>query len=83
MTIRKGISQDQTYVVIDKGSGWERFVIKEKQSVFLGYGTHIRTPDITLLILGQKYEIYYADGRTIKIPFLNDREMDGIAIKID
>ena len=79
--IRTGLSKDHTYVVIDKGYGWERFLIKEEHNIFLGYGTHIRTPDVHINVLGDKYAIYYADGKNIKLPFHNGIVFEGLAVK--
>ena len=79
--IRTGLSKDRTYVVLDRGTYWERFLIKDEHNIFLGYGTHVRTPDAHINVLGDKYAIYYADGKNIKIPFCNGREFDGLAVK--
>lgn len=78
--IKKGISHDQTYIVIDRGFGYERFLIKDEHNIFLGYGTHVRTPDGHVTIKGNKYALFWADGKNIKIPFFNGREFDGLCV---
>lgn len=80
----KGISHDNKYIVFkyqcDNGvdTFFRRYLIREENKIFLGYGTHIRTPDHTTTIKGVTYAIFFADGKNIKFIRDNDREYDGL-----
>lgn len=82
--LKKGIAQDKTYIALmfqctnGIDTYTKRFIIKEKHNLFLGYGTHVRTPDFFITIKGVKYACFYVDGKTIKIPRDNRFEYDGV-----
>lgn len=85
--IKKGIAKDNAYIVLafERESGFEtynvRFLIKEKENIFVGYGTHERTPDFHITIKDIKYACFYSDGKNIKIPYANGREFDGVCYR--
>ena len=69
--LKKGISKDKTFIrlVFQCTNGIdtynEDFYIKEKYNLFLGYGTHVRTPDFYITINNVKYACFWQDGKNI------------------
>lgn len=82
--IRKGIARDKSFIrlVYQCTNGVdtynEDFLIDEERYIHLGYGYCVRTPDLKIKLNGITYCCFYADGKTITIPFANGREYDGV-----
>lgn len=82
--IRKGIAHDRTYIALgfqcNNGidTFMRRFQIRNQNDIFVGYGTHVRTPDFEITIKGVTYACFNVDGKTIKIPSDDRFEYDGV-----
>lgn len=82
--LRKGIAKDKSFIrlTFECSNGidtyYRDYLIKEEYNIFVGYGCYIRTPDFSITIQGIKYNCFKVDGKTIKIPYKNGREYDGV-----
>lgn len=84
--LRKGTAKDRSYIYLECqckngiDTFIRRFIIKEENEIFLGYGCYVRTPDFYITIKEVKYACFYADGKNITIPYdpNKDLEFDGI-----
>lgn len=85
--IRKGISKDNTYIAYECkctnniDTYIRRFLICDPNESHRRYGIHKNQhPNAFVTIKGIHYECYFANGKSIKIPYDGVREYDGLAV---
>lgn len=88
--LRKGIAKDSSYIAYECqckngiDTYVRRFLIKQKNDIFVGYGYCERTPDFTITIKDIEYACFHADGKNIKIPYHPTHgEFDGLCYAIN